>query len=219
MTWVQQTVPLTTGLMTLLAAAYESKSFAMSKLFMPIASFAGDTSQTLADGSINTSNTSIIKSATAMLANQANTTAAGAPANVGTAKPIIVKITKRDLWNAELTGDATTSPYRLYTADGIDVTADTTNPIAGNRRYQINRVTGEIYALTTALALHNGIAWVTGATGTNAIVGILEFKPLEGSALNTTQQEISELSGVIQSLSGLIRSQKDTNKNLLNVIR
>ena len=209
MTWVQQTLYSTTGLMTLMASAYESKAFSLAKLFTPVASFAGDTSQTLTDGSIN-KDPGTIKSATSNLANQANVTAAGyAAKDRGTAKPLVVKVTQRNLWDAEITGDAATAPYKIYTADGTDVSG----------RYEINRITGEIYAATDAYDLHDGISWITGSIGRTAVVGMLEFRPLEGGALNSVQEEISELSGVIQPLSSLIRSQKDTNKGLLNVIR
>ena len=223
MTYVQQTLYASTGISTLLAAAYESRAFTLAKLYMPVASFAGDTSQTLTDGTINPDidPTTLPNSSTAILADQSNVNAAGQSGHThGTAKPLVIKISGRNLWDAEIGGSLTMAPYRIYTADGVDVTADGSNV---NGKYRINRANGEIYAYDTSgtpYQISDGKGgWITGLSGPNAVVGLMEFKPLEGAALNFTQQSASEYGGVISSLSAILSAQKTLNKSLLNVIR
>ncbi len=66
-TWVALTNSLgISNATTLLAAAYESRATAIARLFVPTVSFAGDTAQTATDGSFNTNNTSVLRSATAV---------------------------------------------------------------------------------------------------------------------------------------------------------
>lgn len=234
-TWVNTTSrPGGQSPQLLLAAAYESRATAIAKLFVPTAAFAGDTSQTLTDGSFNSNPASALKSSTAQLATTSNIRNAGnveSPtlADSVTAKPLIIKV-RRDPLSGEI------REYGVFNADGTypgsaNTTAVPGNSVAydpftgANRRYEVNRATGEIFLRrTNGLVGFNldgaaGSDISVGGTGTNAVVGLLEFKALEGAALSTAQQQASELSNVIQSLATLIRGVKDSEKTMLNVIR
>lgn len=261
---------------TIMAAAYESRATQIARLFVPIASFAGDTAQTLTDGSFNSFNPGggydpndpdqgpILPSSTAILAGPSNIqqadndspTIIGGAAGVDndgdgdingvTAKPLIVKVRRNPL-TGEITGygvfnadgsvpgfERTAANIPLYTpgqdGDPFESTVGGAVFVGGgaNRtppRYKVNRMTGEIYLNNTAgitgvnLDAAAGAEIVTGLQGTNNIVGIAEFKALEGAALSTAQQKASELSNVIQSLATLIRGYKERERSALNVIR
>lgn len=276
---------------TVLAGAYESRATQIARLFVPIASFAGDTAQTLTDGSFNSNNTSVLKSSTAILATPSNirsasndidanndgdnvdagdqndgSTGTAAPSGYGignniagnqtfnpvTAKPLIVKV-KRDPFTGEVTG------YGVFNADGtvpgqyhIPGTPlytpgqdgdpfQSPDPVTGAAfsgvppRYLVDRMRGQIYLNDkrgiTGVNLDSAAGAeivvdpnynVVGANNKGVVdnvVGITEFKALEGAALSTAQQRASELSNVIQSLATLIRGVLDSNKTLLNVLR
>lgn len=239
--------------LTSLAAAYESRATQIARLFVPIASFAGDTAQTLTDGSFNSNNASILKSSTAVLAtpanilNATNTTAPGN--NQVTAKPLIIRV-QRDPFSGEITN------YGVFNADGTvpgyDYAGDPSglngsfyaagmqkDPFdpAQDPRYLVDRMTGQVY-LNNGAGI-NGVnldafagAEITrdddaleiitanpNANPAQNVVGIVEFKALEGAALSTAQQRASELSNVIQSLSTLIRGIFDSERSLLNTLR
>lgn len=236
--------------LTSLAAAYESRATQIARLFVPIASFAGDTAQTLTDGSFNSNNTSILKSSTAVLAtpanilNAGNTTAAGD--NQVTAKPLVIRV-QRDPFSGEILN------YGVFNADGTvpgyDYAGDPSglngsfyaagmqkDPFDPNQdpRYLVDRMTGQVYLNNGAGIVGVNLDAVNGAeivrdlsgmeipAGQNPaqnIVGIVEFKALEGAALSTAQQRASELSNVIQSLSTLIRGIFDSERSLLNTLR
>ncbi len=248
---------------TIMAAAYESRATQIARLFVPIASFAGDTAQTLTDGSFNSftggagydpndpDDGPILPSSTAILAGPSNIQQADndingvdgdgdTDFNDVTAKPLIIKV-RRD----PLTGEITA--YGVFNADGSvpgfnrpagqplytpgqdgDPFESTVNNVAFAGvppRYRVNRQTGEIYLNNSAgitgvnLDAAAGSEIFTGPQGTNNIVGIAEFKALEGAALSTAQQKASELSNVIQSLATLIRGYKERERTTLNVIR
>lgn len=251
-------VPSGVQSITIMAAAYESRATQIARLFVPIASFAGDTAQTLTDGSFNSFDAGgaagydpndptqgpILPSSTAILAGPSNIQQAGndidgvdgadadGVANSVSAKPLIVRV-RRDPLSGEITN------YGVFNADGTvpgqDHVAGTPLYTPGqdgdpfdpgqNPRYLVNRMTGEIY-LNNARGINGvnldaatGAEITTGRVGTNNIVGIAEFKALEGAALSTAQQKASELSNVIQSLATLIRGYKDRERRTLDAIR
>lgn len=234
-TWVNTTT-LPQGLSPnlFLAAAYESRATTIARLFVPLASFAGDTSQTLTDGSFNSNPGSILKSSSANLANPSNILNTGNVTNNAlgdfvSAKPLVIKV-QRDPFTGEI------NDYGVFNADGTFPGAQTAaapfgkdpnyDPFTGpNRRYVVNRLTGEIYLARTAgitginLDTSSGADILTGAAGTDNVVGIVEFKALEGAALSSAQQAASELSNVIQSLATLIRGIKESDRTLLNTVR
>lgn len=277
---------------SVLAAAYESRATQIARLFVPLAAFAGDTAQTLTDGSFNSARGSVLPSSSAILAGPSNIrgvddqgTAPNNPNNYGainadytddgndvdvdndgviddgdndgvvnqvSAKPLIVKV-RRDPFTGEVTnygvfnadgsvpGQPTAPGTPLYTPgqagdpflpngpDGLQNSGD-------EPRYTVNRMTGEIVLnngdgivgvnldsqdggeifrdADVQEALANGVL-----DPFNHVVGIVEFKALEGAALSTAQQKASELSNVIQSLATLIRGYFDSERNLLNTIR
>lgn len=276
---------------TIMAAAYESRATQIARLFVPIASFAGDTAQTLTDGSFNSFSGNgnpgydpndpldgpVLPSSTAILAGPSNILRAGndidgnsdgdvadlddpgtpelndgpdttdgdGAVNPVTSKPLIIRV-RRDPLSGEITAygvfnaDGTVPGYNyndpllppgspLYTPgqDG-DPFESTVNGVAFAGvppRYKVNRMTGEIY-LNDARGVNGvnldaaaGAEITTGPAGTNNIVGIAEFKALEGAALSTAQQKASELSNVIQSLATLIRGYKDRERRMLDAIR
>ena len=259
-------VPTGIQSITIMAAAYESRATQIARLFVPIASFAGDTAQTLTDGSFTSFSGNgnpaydpndpvdgpVLPSSTAILAGPSNILQAGNDvdgvdgADVGTtinsvtAKPLIVRV-RRDPLSGEITAygvfnaDGTVPGYDyaanepLYTPgqDG-DPFESVVNGVAFAGvppRYKINRMTGEIYLNNQTgvngvnLDAAPGAEITTGPAGTNNIVGIAEFKALEGAALSTAQQKASELSNVIQSLATLIRGYKDRERRMLDAIR
>lgn len=256
---------------TIMAAAYESRATQIARLFVPIASFAGDTAQTLTDGSFNsfTGNAGydpndpddgpILPSSTAILAGPSNIqqadndspTIIGGAAGVDndgdgrvngvTAKPLIVKVRRNPL-TGEITGygvfnadgsvpgfERTAANIPLYTpgqdGDPFESTVNGAAFAGQPPRYKVNRMTGEIYLNNQAgitgvnLDAAAGAEIFSGPAGTNNIVGIAEFKALEGAALSTAQQKASELSNVIQSLATLIRGYKERERSALSVIR
>lgn len=261
---------------TVLAGAYESRATQIAKLFVPTASFAGDTAQTLTDGSFNSNNNSILKSSTAVLAdpsniksvlsalnpNNYNGHAAQDYASLGndvddnndgtiddgdgdgtvnpvTAKPLIIKVT-RDPFSGEVIN------YGVFNADGtvpgqayvagtpLYTPGQAGDPFDPNQapRYLVDRMTGQIYLNNGAGIIGVNLDSAAGGeifrdedsieSGTNSaahVVGIVEFKALEGAALSTAQQKASELSNVIQSLATLIRGFKDSDRSIMNVIK
>ena len=280
---------------TIMAAAYESRATQIARLFVPIASFAGDTAQTLTDGSFNSftdggaqsvnraiapeaaanndnnavANRPLLPSSSAVLAGPSNILranndidadnsgannddpgdtddgTAGVDSAGGfnevTAKPLIVRV-RRDPLTGEITG------YGVFNADGsvpgqeiipgqplytpgqdgdpFESEAPDGTPFAGlPPRYKVNRMTGEIYLnnITGITGVNldgsDGPEILTAQGGTNNIVGIAEFKALEGAALSTAQQKASELSNVIQSLATLLRGFRDRERRVLDVIR
>lgn len=252
-------VPTGIQSITIMAAAYESRATQIARLFVPIASFAGDTAQTLTDGSFNSFSGNgnpgydpndpldgpVLPSSTAILAGPSNILQAdndvdGADgagdadgvANSVTAKPLIVRV-RRDPLSGEITN------YGVFNADGtvpgfeygvgvpLYTPGQDGDPFDPNRnpRYLVNRMTGEIYLNNLRgvngvnLDAAPGAEITTGPAGTNNIVGIAEFKALEGAALSTAQQKASELSNVIQSLATLIRGYKDRERRMLDAIR
>lgn len=231
-TWVQITNSIRSAdPVTILAASYESRATQVAKLFVPVASFAGDTAVTVTDGSFNSTPTSTLKSSTAILATPSNILNAGntlTGADLVTAKPLIVRV-QRDPFTGAVVN------YGVFNADGSvpgqpgpgytpGQPGDPFDPNQ-NPRYLVNRMTGEIYLNNVAgingvnLDINPGAEITRGAAGTDNVVGIVEFKALEGAALSTAQQAASELSNVIQSLATLIRGFKDSERNMLNTIR
>lgn len=257
--------------LTVLAGAYESRATQIARLFVPLASFAGDTAQTLTDGSFNSNNNSILKSSSAVLASPSNikgTNDAGNPApfagqgndvdddgdgtidnqdggaiNPVTAKPLIIKV-RRDEFTGEITA------YGVFNADGsvpgqprvagqpLYIPGGPGDPfdLAQNPRYAVDRMTGQVYlnngdgivginldgAAGAEIVRDEDALEIGAGGGTNLtanVVGIVEFKALEGAALSTAQQRANELSNVIQSLSTLIRGFKDSERSILNALR
>lgn len=240
---------------TILAAAYESRATQVARLFVPIASFAGDTAQTLTDGSFNSNNASVLKSSTAVLAGPSNIRQAGndidansdgdtadagessdgGALNPVTAKPLIIKV-NRDPFTGEIRN------YGVFNADGSvpgfdyggapagtplytpGMAGDPFNPNL-NPRYLVDRMTGQVYLNNRAgingvnLDSAAGAEIVSDVAARTNVVGLVEFKALEGAALSTAQQKASDLSNVIQSLATLIRGFKDSERSLLNTIR
>lgn len=235
-TWVQITNSVRSAdPVTILAAAYESRATQVAKLFVPIASFAGDTAVTVTDGSFNSTPGSVLKSSTAILATPSNILNAGntlAGPDLVTAKPLIIRV-QRDPFTGSIVN------YGVFNADG----SVPGQPGAGytpgqpgdpfdpnqNPRYLVNRMTGEIYLNNPTGIIGVNLDVNPGAEifaptpplmgDTRNVVGIVEFKALEGAALSTAQQAASELSNVIQSLATLIRGFKDSERNMLNTIR
>lgn len=233
-TWVDITNSALAGAdpSTFLAAAYESRATAIAKLFVPTAAFAGDTAKTATDGSFNTTLSTSLRSSTAVLATPSNIlnagNAAAGAANEVTAKPLTVRV-QRDQFTGEITN------YGVFNADGTApgvpgpyVPGNPGDPFdpAQNPRYLVNRMTGEIY-LNNAAGV-NGVN-LDGAAGPELtpaaagnvlnVIAIVDFKALEGAALSTAQQQASELSNAIQSLATLIRGFKESDRNLLNILR
>lgn len=62
-------------------------------------------------------------------------------------------------------------------------------------------------------------AGTTGMEGYQYVVGVVSFDTLQGGALSATQQQASELSGVIQSLTSIIRSINDGKRGVLNIVK
>jgi hypothetical protein len=233
-TWVQITNSVRSAdPVTILAASYESRATSIAKLFVGLVSFAGDTAQTATDGSFNSVPTSTLKSSTAILATPSNilnvpgqTTTAGA--NWVSAKPLVVKV-QRDPFTGEVLN------YGVFNADGSVpgqpgggyTPGQPGDPFlaANNPRYLVDRMTGQVYLNNAAgivgvnLDANAGPEISAGAAGVGNVIGIVEFKALEGAALSTAQQQASELSNVIQSLATLIRGFKDSERNMLNTIR
>lgn len=266
---------------TVLAAAYESRATQIARLFIPLASFAGDTAQTLSDGSFNSNINSVLASSTAVLATTSNIrnvsaatnpAAYGASANLNyanqgndvdtngdgvvddgdgggvnpvTAKPLIIKV-RRDPFTGEING------YGVFNADGT-VPGQVHTPgtplytpgqqgdpfdLNMNPRYMVDRMSGQVLlynrrgivgvnldsAAGGEIFSDLGYADAPAVAGPPAvpnknIVGIVEFKALEGAALSTAQQKASELSNVIQSLATLLRGFKDSERTLINAFR
>ncbi len=247
--------------LTVLAGAYESRATQIARLFVPIASFAGDTAQTLTDGSFNSNLASVLKSSTAVLAGPSNIRQAGndidansdgdtadagetadtqAGLNPVTAKPLIIRV-NRDPFTGEIRN------YGVFNADGTvpgfdyggapagtpqytpGQDGDPFNP-ARNPRYLVDRMTGQIYLNHTrginGVNLDSsgtngvfGAEITTALAGTQNVVGIVEFKALEGAALSTAQQRAAELNAVITSLATLIRGFKDSERSLINALK
>ncbi|MEZ0374077.1 MAG: hypothetical protein ACAI44_33610 [Candidatus Sericytochromatia bacterium] len=245
--------------LTVLAGAYESRATQIAKLFVPIASYAGDTAQTLTDGSFNSNNNSVLKSSTAVLAGPSNIRSAGndfdgnnngvfdaattdttdgaGTFDIVTAKPLIIKV-RRDAFTGEITA------YGVFNADGtvpgqfhtpgtpLYTPGQAGDPFDPNQnpRYAVDRMTGQVYLFngngvngvnldsSPGAEIVRDQDFLTSGFASN-VVGIVEFKALEGAALSTAQQRASELSNVIQSLATLIRGFKDSDRNLCNVIR
>jgi len=216
------------GVQLALAAAMESRVHTVSKYLIPRAQFAADTAVTLTNGSFNiraTTNENIPTSATACLANSTNAVDSGDPDNV-LGQPLIVKV-KKDEFTSEITA------YGVFNADGSFPGAPKDDPQNSNwdpwsvtaARYRIDLKTGNIYLNKTnglvSLVNEDGTINVAGArTGAvDGIVGIVEFDNLQGGALYTAQQEAADLSGIIQSLTSVIRSINDSKRSVLNIIR
>ena len=212
------------GIQLALAGAYESRVHTMSKFLVPRAQFAGDTAVTLTDGSYNTrtaaTNASTPKSATAYLANTNNT-------NSLFGKPLVIRV-KRDEFTSEI------KEYGVFCADGtypggIDPYNNTANTGA---RYRVNTSTGEIYVNNAAGLIEHknpdgiinfatgsnilnttqdtvGAGGDAGMQSTNHVVGMVEFDSLQGGALSAAQQQAADLSGVIQSLTSILRAIND----------
>lgn len=226
------------GVQMALAAAYESRIHTMSKMTVARAQFAGDTAVTLTDGSYNTRfvgglnpTNDIPKSATAQLANTSNS------ANTA-GKPLVVK-PLRDAFTAEI------YDYAVFNADGTfpgGVNPLTWNAasnryeLVGNARYMVNKSTGEIY-LNNRLGIMehqnpDGLVEANGTAGQNLldlgpgalqginnVVGIVDFEALQGGALSAAQQQASELSGVVSTLTSVLRSLNENKKGTLSLIR
>ncbi|MBC7475458.1 MAG: hypothetical protein H7263_14305 [Candidatus Sericytochromatia bacterium] len=287
------------GVQLLLAANYESRVQILSKLNVPRAQFAGDTAQTLTDGSYNTrlttAGSAIPKSATAHLANTSNVfDAVTNHGSTSSGKPMVIRV-KKDEFTGE-TGvienedpSVTTSPkvsktYAVFNADGsipgvvplppsptaLQITTYNAAVVKLNpwnytastgARYRVNDKTGEIYVnnaegmgeldtpsgkvnfndklndvsspVTSGTYQNNTInsittgdkgslEFITDASGINHydfIVGIVDFEGLTGGALSTAQQQASELSGAIQSLTSILRSISDSKKGIFSIIR
>ena len=277
---------------TVLAAAYESRATQIARLFVPLAAFAGDTAQTLTDGSFNSNRLSVLPSSSAILAGPANIRGVddngsapinpnnyngnafldyagqgndvdedndgvvdngdGGAINQVTAKPLVVRV-RRDPFTGEVVnygvfnadgsvpGQPTAPGTPLYTPgqagdpflpNGPDGAANS----GDEPRYIVNRMTGEIVLnsgegiVGVNLDSQDGGEIFRDASAQEAlgnaladpfahVVGIVEFKALEGAALSTAQQKASELSNVIQSLATLIRGFFDSERNILNTIR
>jgi hypothetical protein len=105
-------------------------------------------------------------------------------------------------------------------------------------RYRVNTATGEIYVNnTTNLIEHRNpdgvvhIPELNNATrdgithniptrrGPDMVVGMVQFDTLQGGAATVEQQRASELSGIIQSLTSIVRTLNDAKRSSLNIIR
>lgn len=216
MTYIPPTLGNTGSILHMLASAYESRNFVVARGFIPVAKFQGDTTQVLTDGSLNVQPSNPDKTATSRLASSSNIRADNGGDN-STGKPLEVRVKRNPI-----TGEI--ERYAFFNADG-SIPGVSNSPWSANARYALNVGNGQIYVNNNA-NLH-AIDWdsngsgesVEGGSGINAVVGILEFKPLEGAALAAMQQESNELSTVIQSLSALIRSRAELERSILSTIR
>jgi len=111
----------------------------------------------------------------------------------------------------------------------------------GNKgaRYRVNTATGEIYVNNTKNLIEHrnpdGVVHIPelpsdtareGTTndiparrGPDMVVGIVQFDTLQGGAATVEQQRASELSGIIQSLTSIVRTLNDAKRSSLNIIR
>ncbi len=235
------------GVQMALAAAYESRIHTFSKMSVPRAQFAGDTAVTLTDGSYNSRHTINIGPAPVFLTTVSNpgpdiptsaTAQLASTSNSNAGKPMVIR-TLRDPFNAEI------YDYAVFNADGtfpggvnpLNYNSVTQrweiNPLA---RYLVNKETGEIYVnRKVGIQEHqnpDGLVDMDGggtrtlldtahpsAQGLDNVVGIVDFEGLQGGALSAAQQEASELSGVIQSLTSVLRTFNDSKKSVLGLIR
>jgi hypothetical protein len=148
--------------------------------------------------------------------------------------PIVTK--DYAVFNADGTypGAPDSNPYDLN-FDPWNYNDGTTN----GARYRVNTATGEIYVNNTRNLIElrnpNGLIefGVTGTPGTrdaiindvptmrgvNMVVGMVQFDNLQGGAATVEQQRASELSGIIQSLTSIVRSLNDAKRSSLNIIR
>lgn len=184
-------------------------------------------------------------SSTAVLANSTNTFNAINPGPKNSwGKPVVIKV-KRDEQSSEILSYAVfnadgTIPGSTGTAvddlamDPWDIT---------KARYLVNPATGEIYVNNAAkmIELKNpdgivnfqfGTYNVAGATlqetigagqanleGKDKVVGMVDFEGLQGGALSLAQQQASDLSAVIQSLTSTLRATNDSKKSILSLIK
>jgi len=217
------------GIQLALAASIESRVHTVSKFLIPRAQFAGDTANTLTNGSFNirdtTANANVAVSASAYLANSTNAIDTSNLKNV-LGQPLVVKV-KKDEFTSEITA------YAVFNADGSypgapsdDPQNSTWNPWDSTKaRYLVNTKTSEIYLNKTdglvSLKNEDGTVAVGSAkTGTiNGVIGIVEFDNLQGGALYTAEQEEGDLSTVIQSLTSAIRAINDSKRSILDIIR
>lgn len=235
------------GVQMALAAAYESRIHTFSKMSVARAQFAGDTAVTLTDGSYNTRfangatpTADIPKSATAQLANTSNT-------NNIWGKPLVIK-PLRDPFTAEIYDYAVFNADGTFPGAAAATPFDPAfRPIVWNAatnrwdidtaasRYLVNKTTGEIYLNrslnirehfnpdglvdTNANGTQDNLGAVAALQGVNNVVGIVDFEGLQGGALSAAQQQASELSGVIQSLTSVLRTLGENRKGTLQLIR
>lgn len=218
MSYIPPMLMNTGSIMHTLSAAYESRNFVVARSFMPVAKFQGDTTQTLADGSLNVDPVQTDKTATARLATTTNVDGTGNSSG----KPLEIRV-KRNAITAEIT------EYAVFNADNSVPGGAAANPWDGTlntgARYRVNIGSGQIFVNNQnnfdSLDVDSDGTYesAVNGTGTGAVVGLLEFKPLEGAALAMLQQTSSELSTVIQSLASLIRSRGETERSILSTIR
>lgn len=215
MTYVPSILQGAASIAHMMSAAYESRNFVLARAYYPVAKFQGDTSQTLTDGTLNV-DTGADPSSAAKLATASNIDGTGN----STGKPMEVRV-KRHSITAEVLG------YAFFNADGGQPGNDDPWDTTANSgaRYLVNIANGEIYVNDNANmddidSDADGVYESTADTeGTGHVVGLLEFKALEGGALTAMQQQASELSTVIGSLAALIRSRGETERSILSVIR
>ncbi|MFN8576631.1 MAG: hypothetical protein U0354_07225 [Candidatus Sericytochromatia bacterium] len=194
-------------------------------------------------------NNDIPKSATAQLANTSNTAGQwGKPLVIKPLRdPFTAEIYDYAVFNADGThpGAAAGNPYDpTYRPIFWNGATNRWEIDTAASRYLVNKQTGEIYVnKVTGLIEHqnpDGLVDVDGsgtqtaiinnnlgfignanpvATRKDNVVGIVDFEGLQGGALSNAQQQASELSGVISSLTSILRSANENKKTTLGLIR
>lgn len=185
-------------------------------------------------------------SSTAVLANSTNTYNAGlvAPKN-SWGKPVVIKV-KRDEQSSEILAYGVfNADGTIPGSDGTPGQDAALDPWSATARYLVNPATGEIYVNNAAKMIElknpDGIVnfqFGTYNVGANAniqetiaaadlaflqgkdkVVGMVDFEGLQGGALSLAQQQASDLSAVIQSLTSTLRATNDSKKSILSLIK
>lgn len=183
----------------------------------------------------------IPKSATAQLANTSNSAGTGG-------KPLVIRALK-DSFTAEIYDYAVFNADGTFPGgvNPLQWNATTNRwELNNTARYMVNKETGEIYVNrklgimehlnpdglvdmdadgylgpgttpnNTQTTLNTAPA---AAEGRNNVVGIVDFEGLSGGALSSAQNDISNLSTAVQSLTSILRSINENRKGTLSLIR
>ena len=113
-----------------------------------------------------------------------------------------------------LDNDPQINSAEYTTATDYDLTNATapTTGTGGTLQQDITNVLGDLNML-------DGDFTVATNMPTDKVVGMVEFEGLQGGALSLAQQQAAELSGIIQSLTSILRSTKDSQRGLLSLIK